>query len=151
MNRHTIAENETSRAEIMCLAGRALSRVSNIFPALAFAWLLAASSANVMASQLPDPLQAGWQGEPVCERLHEDDQQRVLRCTFPPGVGHERHFHSPNFGYAIAGGRMRITDEKGVREVDLPTNSSFNSAGVAWHEVINIGETTVVYLIFESK
>ena len=30
------------------------------------------------ASELPGPLQAGWQGQPVCERLHEDDQQRIL-------------------------------------------------------------------------
>ena len=151
MNKHTIADSEPGRGGIILLAGLALTRVSNISPALALMWLLVASSANVMASQLPDPLQAGWQGEPVCERLHEDDRQRVLRCTFPPGVGHERHFHSPNFGYAIAGGRMRITDEKGVREVELPTNSSFNSAGVAWHKVLNIGETTVVYLIVEQK
>jgi quercetin dioxygenase-like cupin family protein len=100
---------------------------------------------------LPDPLEAGWQGNPVCERLHEDETNRVLRCTFAPGVGHERHFHSPHFGYALAGGRMRITDEKGTREVDLPTGSSFNSDGVAWHEILNVGDTTVEYLIVEDK
>ena len=84
---------------------------------------------------LPDPLAAGWNGKPVCERLHEDAAQRVLRCTFAPGVGHERHFHDAHFGYAIAGGRMRIEDENGVREVDVPTGSSFTSEGVSWHEV----------------
>jgi hypothetical protein len=66
-------------------------------------------------------------------------------------VGHERHFHTPHFGYALAGGRMRLTNENGVREVDLPTGSSFNSDGVAWHEVLNIGNTTVVFLIVEQK
>ncbi len=100
---------------------------------------------------MPDPLKAGWEGAPVCERLHEDSEQRILRCTFPPTVGHERHFHAANFGYALAGGRMRITDESGAREVDLPTGSSFISEGVPWHEVLNVGDTTVVYLIVEAK
>ena len=103
------------------------------------------------ASELPDPLQAGWQGQPVCERLHEDDQQRILRCTFAPGTGHERHFHIPHFGYAIAGGRMRLTDANGIREVDLSTGSSFTSNGTPWHEVLNPGKTTVIYLIVEQK
>lgn len=103
------------------------------------------------APPLPGPLLAGWQGKPVCERVHEDDKQRILRCKFEPGVGHERHFHTPHFGYALTGGRMRITDERGVREVELPTGSSYTSPGVDWHEVLNVGNTTVTYLIVESK
>lgn len=100
---------------------------------------------------LPDPLEAGWRGVSVCENLHEDSEQRVLRCSFPPGVGHERHFHPRHFGYAISGGHMRITDANGTREVNLATGSSFTSPGVAWHEVVNVGDTTVVYLIVEPK
>lgn len=100
---------------------------------------------------LPDPLAAGWRGAPVCERLHEDDALRVLRCTFPPGAGHERHAHPRHFGYALSGGRMRITDAGGTREVELATGSSFTSDGVAWHEVANVGETTVVYLLVEPR
>lgn len=103
------------------------------------------------APSLPDPLAAGWRGAPVCETLHEDSELRILRCSFPPAVGHERHFHARHFGYALAGGRMRITDANGTREVDLATGSRFASAGVAWHEVINVGDTTVVYLIVEPK
>ncbi|MEO7367049.1 MAG: cupin domain-containing protein [Gemmatimonadaceae bacterium] len=102
-------------------------------------------------SRLPDPLQAGWNGVPVCEKLREDSHQRILRCSFPPGVGHQRHFHRPHFGYALAGGRMRITDSGGIREVDLATGSSYWSDGVAWHEVLNIGISTVVFLIIETK
>jgi ketosteroid isomerase-like protein len=45
---------------------------------------------------------------------------------------------------------MQITDTSGTREVDLPTGSSFASPGTEWHEVLNIGETTVVYLIIEA-
>ena len=99
---------------------------------------------------LPDALVAGWQGEPVCEKLHEDTRQRILRCTFPPGVGHERHYHAPHFGYVLAGGKMRIRDDDGEREVDLSADYSWTSDGVGWHEVLNVGETTSVYLIVEQ-
>ncbi len=116
---------------------------------LAFAGLTLAACAPAIT--LPDPLAAGWQGEPVCEQLHEDRRQRILRCTFPPGVGHERHFHAKNFGYAISGGRMRITDGAGTRDLDLATGSYFSSGGTEWHEVENIGDTTVVYLIVEER
>lgn len=100
---------------------------------------------------LPDPLAAGWKGKPVCEKLHEDNQQRILRCSFPPGVGHEKHYHAPHFGYALSGGKMRLTDAKGVREVELKTGSSYYSNGTDWHQVLNIGDTEVIYLIIEAK
>jgi mannose-6-phosphate isomerase-like protein (cupin superfamily) len=99
--------------------------------------------------QLPDPLAAGWNGEKVCEQLHRDNDQRVLRCTFPPGVGYERHYHDKNFGYVLAGGRMRIADADGTRDVDLVAGNSYASDGTEWHEVVNIGDTTVVYLLVE--
>ncbi len=100
---------------------------------------------------LPDPLSADWQGSPVCEQLHDDASHRVLRCTFPPGVGHERHYHEPHFGYALSGGRMRLTSAEGTREVELATGSSYVSERVDWHEVLNVGDTTVVYLIVEPR
>ena len=107
--------------------------------------------ACTVQTTLPDPLGAGWKGEDVCEKLHENSDQRILRCTFPPGVGHERHFHDQHFGYTIAGGRMKITDSSGTREVDLATGISFVSDGVVWHEVLNIGDSTTVFLIVEPK
>jgi beta-alanine degradation protein BauB len=112
---------------------------------------MAVVSACSSQRELPDPLEAGWKGTPVCEKLHEDAEQRILRCTFAPSVGHERHYHRRHFGYAISGGRMRITDAAGVREVDLATGSSYASEGVDWHEVINVSDSTVVYLIIEPK
>jgi len=111
--------------------------------------LIAASA--VADTPLPDPLAAGWRGERVCELLHEDDRQRILRCTFPPGGGHERHFHAAHFGYVITGGRMRIESADGVRDVDLPDGYSWTSDGVDWHAVENIGDTTSVYLIVEPR
>ena len=110
---------------------------------------IASLAAYADEPELPDPLEAGWKGEPVCEKLHEDDDQRILRCTFPPGVGHERHFHPKHFGYAISGGRVRIIDANGTRELGLETGSSYSSDGVAWHEIENIGDSTIVYLIVE--
>jgi mannose-6-phosphate isomerase-like protein (cupin superfamily) len=112
---------------------------------------VAVIGAGASQPPIPDPLEAGWEGEPVCEKLHEDSDHRILRCSFPSSVGHERHFHNRHFGYAISGGRMRITDSSGSRDVDLATGSSYASDGVAWHEVFNIGDSTVVYLIIEPK
>lgn len=105
----------------------------------------------VFAEDLKGPLQAGWKGKKVCEQLSENTQQRILRCTFPPGVGHEKHKHNAHFGYALSGGTMQLTDDKGTRIVELKTNSYFESKGKKWHSVLNVGETTVVYLMIESK
>lgn len=105
--------------------------------------------AAAVHESLPDPLAAGWNGEPVCEQLKKDEKQRILRCTFPPGVGHERHFHAKHFGYAIVGGRMRITDDTGTREIDIETHATWESDGVGWHEVLNVGKATSIYLIIE--
>ena len=113
---------------------------------------LAAGVAVVAADEsLPDPLAAGWKGEPVCELLQDGVRQRVLRCTFPPGVGHERHYHAPHTGYVLEGGRMQITDKDGTRIVETKANSSWNSKGVDWHEVVNVGAASTSYLIIEPK
>lgn len=100
---------------------------------------------------LPDPLEAGWDNQVVCELIKENDEVRVLKCTFPPNVGHERHYHNEHFGYTLAGGKFRIKDTTGIREVDIPTGYDFYNEKVEWHEVLNIGETTAVFLIVEPK
>lgn len=101
--------------------------------------------------RLPDPLEAGWEGQPVCEVLEDNKELRVLKCTFEPGVGHEKHYHNPHFGYTLSGGKFRITDTTGTREVDVPTGYSFSKDEVSVHEVLNIGETTAIFLIIEYK
>jgi len=125
-------------------------RALSIASIASIAALFACNPMLVAAEDLPDPLAAGWNGEQICELLHEDAHQRILRCTFPPGVGHEKHFHKAHFGYAITGGKMRILDENGEREVEMRSGYSWTSDGVSWHEVLNIGETTSVYLIIEA-
>ena len=100
---------------------------------------------------LPDPLEAGWKGEAVCEVLEETKELRVLKCTFEPGIGHEKHYHNPHVGYTLAGGKFRITDYSGTREVDVPTGYTFSKDSITTHEVLNIGKTTSIFLIMEYK
>lgn len=102
-------------------------------------------------TNLPDPLEAGWKGEKVCEVLQEDHTIRVLKCTFPPGVGHERHEHAPHFGYTLKGSKFMITDAEGTREVTVPTGYEFYKPETSIHEVQNIGDSTAVFLIMEPK
>ena len=112
---------------------------------------VAHSNPAIASETLPDPLAAGWRGEPVCVKLHETTEVRVLRCTFPPGVGHERHFHPRHFGYALAGGTMEILDRNGTRRVDIAAGSYFSSEGIDWHEGLNVGDTVVQYLMIEPR
>ena len=107
--------------------------------------------AMLAAAALPDPLAAGWKGASVCTVLQEAPTFRALQCAFPPGAGHERHFHAPHFGYILEGGRMQITDKSGVRVQETKTGASWKSDGLEWHEVVNVGTTTAVYLIVEPK
>ncbi|MBR9914751.1 MAG: cupin domain-containing protein [Algicola sp.] len=100
---------------------------------------------------LPDPLEAGWQGQPVAEVLEENDEIRVLRCTFPPGIGHEKHYHDPHVGYTVTGSTFRITDSTGTREVDVPSGYTFSKEALSIHEVLNIGDKTAVFIIIEYK
>jgi quercetin dioxygenase-like cupin family protein len=77
---------------------------------------------------------------------------RVLRCTFPPGVGHEPHYHPPHFGYVLDGESvMRITTEAGVREAHVRAGGAFASDAEVRHEALNVGDQTTTYLIVEKK
>ncbi len=102
-------------------------------------------------SSLPDPLEAGWNGDDICVVLEENEMIRSLKCTFPPGIGHERHYHSAHFGYTLQGSKFQITDTNGTKEIDVPTGSSFYNEHIEWHEVLNIGTDTAVFLIIEPK
>jgi quercetin dioxygenase-like cupin family protein len=114
--------------------------------------LAACASASAQTAPLPMALCAGWQGERVCELLQEDAQIRVLRCTFPPGVGHEMHYHPPHFGYVLEGESvMRITTEEGTVERPVRAGASFSNDSEIRHAALNIGDQTTRYLIIERK
>ena len=109
------------------------------------------SELGITTNVLPDPLAAGWKGQPVCEVIQENEGLRLLRCTFPPGVGHERHYHSKHVGFTLSGGTMQVTDTTGTRVVEVKAGGSFTSDGIEWHQVLNVGETTAEFLIIEQK
>lgn len=100
---------------------------------------------------LPDTIEAGWKGKKVCEVLYEDEKMRAVRCVYPPGVGQDRHYHPPYFSYVISGGSIRITTAEGTREATSMAGRSSHSDGVAWHELVNIGDTTIDYIAIEEK
>jgi len=104
------------------------------------------------AEDVPDALSVEWQGKKPCEKLHEDDQIRVLRCTFPPGTKHVRHQHPANFIYTLSGGKIVVENANGVQpQQELATDFSTLSPPVPWHEGTNTGDTTLRFLIIEMK
>ena len=100
---------------------------------------------------LPDPLQAGWKGQKVCKVLSETKKQRILKCTFAPGVGHEKHYHKPHFGYTLKGSTFKITDTNGTKTVNVKTGTTWSKYNKTQHEVLNVGDSTSVFLIVEQK
>ncbi|MFT5216910.1 MAG: quercetin dioxygenase-like cupin family protein [Glaciecola sp.] len=119
----------------------------------AFIFLIVFSCKQEQAttSILPDPYQAGWKGEKVCEVLEDNDELRVLRCSFSPGIGHDKHYHNPHLGYALVGGTFKIEEASGTREVSFSTGYSWSKDEVSEHQVLNIGDNTSVFLIIEYK
>ena len=87
----------------------------------------------------PHAFDAGWQGEKTCEVLEENEHYRVARCVFPPGIGHEKHYHPRHVGYVIEGGRMQITDATGTRVQDVPTGISFSNPDWALQHLLRHG------------
>lgn len=112
----------------------------------------ACASASAQLAPLPMALCAGWQGERTCELLSEDAQTRILRCTFPPGVGHEMHYHPPHFGYVLSGDSiMRVRTAEGVVDRPVRAGQTFSNDREVVHEPVNIGTETTTYLIVERK
>ncbi len=120
-------------------------------PLVAALTFAACASASAQTAPLPMALCAGWQGERVCELLQEDAQIRVLRCTFPPGVGHEMHYHPPHFGYVLEGESvMRITTAEGAVDRPVRAGTTFSNDVEIRHAALNIGGQTMRYLIVEK-
>ena len=117
-----------------------------------FTFILMISLFSCKTTQtLPDPLEAGWNDKKVCEVLQDTKEQRILKCTFPPGVGHQKHYHNPHFGYTLIGGTFKITDTSGTKTIKVPTGTTWSKTKVTQHEVLNVGDSTSVYLIIEPK
>src|SRR5215475_4283230 len=113
------------------MTSRFLARVS-----AGFLVLVAPCAAN--AQDVPNALSVEWQGQKPCEKLFEDAQVRISRCTFPPGAMHVCHSHPSYITYALSGGKAQLQDEKGTRQVELSTGSHGDVPPVPWHELTNI-------------
>jgi len=125
----------------------------NPFALIAALMLLAPLHASAAdTTGLPEAFDAGWQGQKTCELLFETDEVRVGRCTFPPGFGHEKHYHVPHFGYVLEGSTLEVTDDQGeTRVVETVTGDSWSTDAITVHSALNIGDTTARYLIVEPK
>ena len=110
-----------------------------------------AATISVAQADVPDALSVEWQGKPPCEKLSEDAQLRVVRCTFPPGAVHVCHAHPAYLSYVVSGGQGQIQDAKGLRKVDVKTGAFLDSQPVPWHEFTNVGDTTIQYVVIEKK
>ena len=102
-------------------------------------------------SGLPHALDAGWQGTKTCEVLFEDDSVIVGRCDFPPGVGHEKHYHNPHFGYVLQGSTLKIIDDDGEEVLETTTGDNWSTDEVTVHQALNVGDITTSYLLVEPK
>ena len=82
------------------------------------------------SEKIPDPLEAGWNNQAVCELVKKNEKLRVLKCTFKSGECQNKHYHDTHFGYALSGSTFRIKDKNDVREIKLATGSHFDNEGV---------------------
>jgi quercetin dioxygenase-like cupin family protein len=121
------------------------------FPAAAFGMAFLAAPLATSAQPVPDSLSVEWQGRKPCERLYEDTQILVVRCTFPPGSKHVKHSHPGHFVYPLSDGRAQIENDSGKRNYEVRAGNHINSPPIAWHEMTNIGDTTLSYVIVERK
>ena len=109
------------------------------------------SASTTRSEDVPDALSVEWQGQHPCEKLYEDAEIRALRCTFAPGAVHVRHSHPGHLVYTISGGKAKVQDDKGTREGQPKTGGFTSNIPTPWHEVTNIGDTTLSFLVIEKK
>ena len=103
------------------------------------------------ADDVPDALSVEWQGKKPCEKLFDDEQVRVVRCTFPPGAVHVCHSHPGYLSYVVNGGQGQIQDEKGIRKIDVVSGALLDVPPTPWHEFANVGDTTIQFVVVEKK
>ena len=112
---------------------------------------LALLFAPLAAEDAPDALAVEWQGKKLCENLHEDNYIRIMRCTMPPGAVHIRHSHPVEFIYALSTGKAKVENANGTIEVPIIGDQFSIAPPIPWHEVTNIGDATLRFLIVEKK
>jgi beta-alanine degradation protein BauB len=118
---------------------------------IVIAGMTIALSPFAAAGEVPDAFSVEWQGKHPCEKLYEDAQIRIGRCTFPPGAVHLCHSHPADVVYTLSGGKNEVRDSRGTRQRESKAGDMGSNAPIPWHEFKNIGDTTISYLIIEKK
>jgi quercetin dioxygenase-like cupin family protein len=121
------------------------------FPVVILGAVVLMAPVAAKGEDVPDALSVEWRGKKPCERLYEDAQIRVLRCSFAPGDKHLRHSHPALFAYVLSGGKMEVVDAKGTQQYEDNADEYFTGGAIPWHEATNVGSTTVRYLLVEKK
>jgi quercetin dioxygenase-like cupin family protein len=103
------------------------------------------------ADDVPGALSVEWEGKKPCEKLFEDDEIRVARCTFPEGTVHVCHARPSYLTYDLSGGLAEVQHDKGKRKIEVVAGAFANVSPIPWHEIADIGETTLQYLLIEKK
>lgn len=130
-----------------CKGRTLLARIS----AIIFGIALLGAPFGALAVDVPDGLSVEWQGKKPCEKVYEDAQIRVARCTFPPGAVHVRHSHPGYLTCSLSEGKGQVEDAKDKRLVDFHADKCTNSVPIPWHELTNVGDTTLNFLVIERK
>lgn len=83
--------------------------------------------------------------------LFENDRFRVLKINFPPGAVAPKHWHPDNVLYILEPATLRVTTPESE-----PTTVELRAGGVkpmqsGYHEVENIGATTMQAVMVELK
>jgi quercetin dioxygenase-like cupin family protein len=104
-----------------------------------------------LADDVPDALIGRVARQKLCEKLFEDAQVRVARCTFALGSVHVCHSRPAYFGYFVTGGQAQVQDEKGTRKAGFANGAVIAVPPVPWHEFANVGDTTMQVLVVEKK
>lgn len=105
----------------------------------------------VMADDVPGALSVESQGQNRCEKLFEDAQILISRCSFAPGAVRVCYSH-PYISYVLSGGKALLLDERGTRQIEVPTGSYLElPPPVPRFEMINTGDTTLQFLNIEKK
>jgi quercetin dioxygenase-like cupin family protein len=123
----------------------------NVTKIAILAGTITASFTIAQAAEVPNALTVEWEGKHPCEKLFEDAQVRVARCTFPPGTVHVCHSHPSYLTYVLSGGQAQVQDDKGTRKIDVVAGAFANVPPIPWHEYTNVGDTTIQYVVVEKK
>jgi quercetin dioxygenase-like cupin family protein len=100
----------------------------------------------IMMENTMKPKDAEGKMEPALE----NDRVRVLKVTFKPGDTAARHHHPDHVIYVVNGGKLKLTVDGKTDNLDLKTGEAV-FLNEQWHEVENIGESTVDLVVVELK